>query len=67
LERHGVLSASVAASLGGAAQLRNRIAHGYASMDAARLWAELPGGIAAFTDFAAAISAFLQRASGSTD
>jgi hypothetical protein len=35
-------------------------------MDAARLWAELPTGIAAFTDFAAAISAFLQRASGST-
>lgn len=38
LERHGLLSPSLAAALGGAAQLRNRIAHGYASMDAARLW-----------------------------
>jgi uncharacterized protein YutE (UPF0331/DUF86 family) len=37
LERHGVITAPLAASLGGAAQLRNRIAHGYASLDAERL------------------------------
>ena len=61
LERHGVLSTTLATSLGGAAQLRNRIAHGYATMDAERLWAELPRGIASFDEFAAAVSAFLQR------
>lgn len=59
LERHGVIDASLAASLGGAVQLRNRIAHGYASLDVRRLHAELPGGMAAFSSYAAAISAFL--------
>jgi uncharacterized protein YutE (UPF0331/DUF86 family) len=62
LERHGVITAPLAASLGGAAQLRNRIAHGYASLDAERLWTELPQGIASFGQFAAAVSVFLQRA-----
>src|SRR5450432_3539730 len=40
LERHGVIDAALATSLGNAAQLRNRIAHGYASLDAERLWQE---------------------------
>ncbi len=62
LERHGVITAPLAVSLGGAAQLRNRIAHGYASLDAERLWTELPQGIASFGEFAAAVSVFLQRA-----
>lgn len=29
------------------AALRNRIAHGYASVDFARIWAELPSGLEA--------------------
>jgi uncharacterized protein YutE (UPF0331/DUF86 family) len=61
LERHGVIAAPLAKSLGGSAQLRNRIAHGYASLDAARLWSELPEGVASFGAFAAAVSAFLLR------
>lgn len=61
LARHGVIAAPLAKSLGGSAQLRNRIAHGYASLDAARLWSELPEGLASFGAFAAAVSAFLQR------
>jgi uncharacterized protein YutE (UPF0331/DUF86 family) len=61
LERHGVIEAPLAKSLGGSAQLRNRIAHGYASLDAARLWTELPEGVSAFSAFAAAVGAFLQR------
>lgn len=61
LERHGVIAAPLAEELGGAAQLRNRIAHGYASLDAERLWSELPRGMASFAGFAAAVSAFLQR------
>ncbi len=62
LARQGVIDGSLAASLGGAAQLRNRIAHGYAALDAQRLWNELPQGIAAFAAFAAAVSRFLQGA-----
>jgi uncharacterized protein YutE (UPF0331/DUF86 family) len=64
LAQRKVIDAGLAASLGNTAQLRNRIAHGYASVDAARLWTELPTGIAAFTAFAAAIGLFLQQAAG---
>lgn len=62
LERHGVIDAALAASLAGAAQLRNRIAHGYATLDAERLWNELPAGVASFDAFASAIAAFLHPA-----
>ncbi|MGD0527591.1 MAG: DUF86 domain-containing protein [Polyangiaceae bacterium] len=61
LERHGVIQAELAKALGGAAQLRNRIAHGYATLDAERLWNELPEGVAPFAAFSAAVGAFLQR------
>ena len=59
LEQHGIIGAGLAASLSGTAQLRNRIAHGYATVDVARVWSELPPGIAAFEAFAAAIATFL--------
>lgn len=61
LARHAVIDAALSASLAGAAQLRNRIAHGYASLDVERLWTELPSGIASFEAFAASVSAFLRR------
>lgn len=61
LEQHGIMDAGLAASMTGTAQLRNRIAHGYASVDAARLWSELPAGMVAFQAFAAAIATFLGR------
>jgi uncharacterized protein YutE (UPF0331/DUF86 family) len=61
LARHGVIDDALAASLAEAAQLRNRIAHGYASLDADRLWAELPSGMASFEAFAASVSTFLTR------
>jgi uncharacterized protein YutE (UPF0331/DUF86 family) len=61
LARHGVIDAPLASSLAGSAHLRNRIAHGYASLDVTRMWSELPSGIASFKAFAAAISAFLER------
>ena len=40
-----------------ALQLRNRIAHGYGTVDVARIWSELPSGIIAFEAFAGAIAA----------
>jgi uncharacterized protein YutE (UPF0331/DUF86 family) len=61
MARHGIISDALAASLGGAAQLRNRIAHGYASIDVERLWNELPSGVAAFEELARAVSGFLQK------
>jgi uncharacterized protein YutE (UPF0331/DUF86 family) len=61
LAKHGVIDAPLAASLADTVQLRNRIAHGYASVDARRLWTELPDGIVAFSAFARAIAAYLRR------
>lgn len=66
LERHGVLEPAVTPSLTGAAQLRNRIAHGYASLDVERLWSELPEGVDAFSVFAARIAVFLSAGSSSS-
>jgi uncharacterized protein YutE (UPF0331/DUF86 family) len=62
LARHGVIDSALAASIAAPAHLRNRIAHGYASIDVERLWTELPAGIAALTAYAAAIAVFIQAA-----
>jgi uncharacterized protein YutE (UPF0331/DUF86 family) len=59
LAKHGVIDVELARSLAGTANLRNRIAHGYATVDVTRIWTDLPAGIAAFERFAAAIAAFL--------
>lgn len=59
LANHGVLNAELAQRMSLAARMRNRIAHGYASMDHARLWRELPDGIGAMEDFARAVAAWL--------
>jgi uncharacterized protein YutE (UPF0331/DUF86 family) len=64
LARHGIIREELATSLGGAAQLRNRIAHGYATIDVDRLWNELPSGIAAFEELARCVAAFLQKQPG---
>jgi uncharacterized protein YutE (UPF0331/DUF86 family) len=66
LSKRGVIDAELAISLAGTAYLRNRIAHGYASVDAARVWSELPVGITAFESFAKAIAIFLARADDAT-
>jgi uncharacterized protein YutE (UPF0331/DUF86 family) len=64
LTRHGVIEPDLAARLGGASHLRNRIAHGYASLDIARLWSDLPAGVADFRRFSTAIASFLKRSEG---
>jgi uncharacterized protein YutE (UPF0331/DUF86 family) len=64
LARHDVIDAGLATALGDTATLRNRIAHGYATVDHARIWNELPGGIATMKAFASAIAVFVQSARG---
>ena len=59
LSSHGVIPAPLAGALANLASLRNRLAHGYATVDADRIWAELPGGLASLDAFSAAISAHL--------
>jgi uncharacterized protein YutE (UPF0331/DUF86 family) len=63
LARHGVLTEQLATELG-VAQLRNRIAHGYASLDVERLWGELPAGVATFGAFARGVATLLQNQAG---
>lgn len=60
LAQRGVLDPALAHELAAAVQLRNRIAHGYGSLDVDRLWAELPNGMRSFGAFASAVAAFLQ-------
>lgn len=57
----GVLDLRLAGELVQLAAVRNRIAHGYASVDVRRLWAEVPAGLATLEAFAAAIASWLGR------
>jgi uncharacterized protein YutE (UPF0331/DUF86 family) len=59
LTTHGVLDASVAGALTGAAGLRNRIAHAYASVDVERFWSELPTGLDALERFAESVARWM--------
>lgn len=56
LAAHAVIEPALAADLGRITAVRNRIAHGYVSIDAARLYAEVPAGLASLDRFAAAIA-----------
>jgi uncharacterized protein YutE (UPF0331/DUF86 family) len=62
LASHGVISPAHARELAGTVAVRNRIAHGYASVDLERLWAELPAGLETLERFAEAIAAYVDRA-----
>jgi uncharacterized protein YutE (UPF0331/DUF86 family) len=59
LAAHDVLAARLADELSAATSMRNRIAHGYASVDHERLWRELPDASRALEEFAAAVAAWL--------
>jgi uncharacterized protein YutE (UPF0331/DUF86 family) len=63
LGKHSVLSPELAAKMGTTVRLRNRLAHGYSTLDAERLWAELPEGLAVLTEFGATVSRWLDGAS----
>lgn len=62
LATHGVIDAALAARMAQAAGLRNRIAHGYAGVDATRLWGEIPDGLATLDAYVAAIARFVPPA-----
>jgi uncharacterized protein YutE (UPF0331/DUF86 family) len=55
----GIVAPGTAEAMARMAALRNRIAHGYASVDCERIWTELPSGVNAFDDFATAIARHL--------
>ena len=59
LASQGVLDADLAGRVTSVARVRNRIAHGYASVDHTRLWHELPDGLDALEAFARNVAAWL--------
>jgi uncharacterized protein YutE (UPF0331/DUF86 family) len=59
-----VLEVDLANRLSAAASMRNRIAHGYASIEHARLWQELPEGLATLERFVAAVAGWLPEPKG---
>lgn len=59
LAAHDVIAVRLANELSAATSMNNRIAHGYASADHARLWRELPDALQALEEFAAAVAAWL--------
>ena len=59
LGKHGVLTADLAAQLGLTIRVRNRIAHGYATVDVERLWREVPDGVTQLESFAASLAKWL--------
>jgi uncharacterized protein YutE (UPF0331/DUF86 family) len=64
LVKGGVIGAELGAAMTRASGLRNRLAHGYASVNVARLWAELPAGLDALDAYAQAIAAYTSRGPG---
>jgi uncharacterized protein YutE (UPF0331/DUF86 family) len=64
LARHGVIGVELADALARAVTVRNRIAHGYGTVDLDRIWAELPAGLDALDRYATAIARFLPPAKG---
>jgi uncharacterized protein YutE (UPF0331/DUF86 family) len=59
LGRNSILDPGLARRLGDLVRVRNRIVHGYASLDFERFWRELPAGIDALDEFAASIARWL--------
>jgi uncharacterized protein YutE (UPF0331/DUF86 family) len=61
---HGVCAPVLTTELSAAAAMRNRIAHGYASVDHERLWRGIPDGLRALDAFAVAVAAWVPMPDG---
>lgn len=59
LAHHGVITQALARALRQVIAVRNRIAHGYASVDLDRLWNELPSGLDTLDQYAAAVATWM--------
>lgn len=59
LARRDVMQPELAQRMTNMASLRNRIAHGYGSVDFERIWRETPAGVTTMREFAAAIAAYV--------
>jgi len=62
LARHRVIDTALAEALARTVAVRNRIAHGYGTVDIDRIWTELPAGLEALDQYASAVARFLPSA-----
>ena len=62
LARNGVLTAAHAGGLVGTASVRNRLVHGYATVDPKRLWNDVSAGVDALERYVEAIATFVDTA-----
>ena len=56
LHNHGLISRDLARGMRGATGLRNRIAHGYGSLDPDRIWSEFQSGSGVLREFLATLA-----------
>lgn len=59
LSAHGVIAPEDVSALAAVVRVRNRIAHGYGSVDHERLARELPGGLGALDAYASSVARWL--------
>lgn len=59
LATHAVIDRELADKLVVTVRIRNRLAHGYATVDVERVWRELPDGLAQLESYAAAVTKWL--------
>lgn len=64
LVRRGVIDAQLSDDLARTIAVRHRIAHGYATLDVDRLWAEVPAGLNALDRYTVAIARFVPPPAG---
>jgi uncharacterized protein YutE (UPF0331/DUF86 family) len=64
IARRGVIAPDLARRMVAITSLRNRVAHGYGSVDFERIWREIPEGVIAMREYAAAIAAYLGSTAG---
>jgi uncharacterized protein YutE (UPF0331/DUF86 family) len=60
LAERGVIDRDLARRMAAIASLRNRVAHGYGSVDLDRIWREIPDGVATLVAFTGAIAGFIE-------
>lgn len=61
LAEHGVIPDELGLRLSKSVGLRDRLAHGYASVDVDRIWKETPSGLDDLDAFSQAVAAFIDR------
>lgn len=64
LSERGVIDAALAGDLSRLVAMRNRLAHGYATVDIDRIWAEVPAGPDALKSYTKAIARFVPPPTG---